>query len=91
VGDAVLLLATGFLPAAEAKSVIVKCGKGTISKVLSNTGPLTVVVQGICTENVIITGDDVTLKGDPGATVIAAPKSDGRGGVKRPKEFKQQT
>jgi parallel beta-helix repeat protein len=75
VGDAVLLLATGFLlwvPVAEAKSVTVKCGKGTISKALSNTGPLTVVVQGICMENVIITGDDVTLKGDPGATVIAA-------------------
>lgn len=75
VGDAVLLLATGFLPwvpAAEAKSVIVKCGKGTISRALSNAGPLAVVIQGICTENVIITGDDVTLRGDPGATVIAA-------------------
>src|SRR5882724_2781846 len=31
-----------------------------------------VIIKGVCTENVVIERDDVTLQGEPGAAVVAA-------------------
>lgn len=52
-------------------SVTVDCAAGqTITQALQNPGtPLTITVRGTCIENVRITRDDVTLRGEPGATV----------------------
>ncbi len=63
----------------KTKVKIVKCGKGkTIGKALEKGNkrkPLVIIVQGPepCKENVIITRDDVTLRGDKdvGGTVFA--------------------
>src|SRR5437867_1534639 len=73
--------AIAFLLSAEAgraappdKTTVVNCSKGTITRTLTGTGPMTLVLQGTCTENVIITRDDVTLTtaGVTAATVVAA-------------------
>ena len=64
----------------KTKGKIVKCGKGkTIGKALEKGNkrkPLVIIVQGPepCKENVIITRDDVTLRGDKdvGGTVTAS-------------------
>ena len=60
---------------AAVKPTLVTCGsKTTISSVLATTtGPIAIVVQGTCTENVVIDRDDVTLQGDPGGGGIASP------------------
>ena len=60
------------------KVKIVKCDKGkTIAKALKKGNkrkPLVIIVRGTCKENVLITRDDVTLRGDKdvGGTVEAA-------------------
>ncbi len=64
------------------KVKIVKCDKGkTIAKALKKGNkrkPLVIIVRGTCKENVLITRDDVTLRGDKdvGGTVEAANPDD---------------
>ncbi len=74
-----LVLGIGLLTGtAEAVTVEVKCGKKTkaaIAGALTQAvpgEPLIVVIKGKCTENVIVTIDDLTLRGDPkGGEVVA--------------------
>ncbi len=74
VAIAVLLSAEAGLAAPPDKTTVVNCSKGTITSALTGTGPVTLVLQGTCTENVIITRDDVTLStaGVTAATVVVA-------------------
>lgn len=74
-----LLLAIGLLKWTAYAAVVtttVNCNEGqSIGEALKQGGPfnpLVVIVQGTCNENVVITRDDVTLQGDPGAAVTAA-------------------
>ena len=78
VAIGVFLFASASLPmaavAAPIQTVKVDCAQGhTIARALRHGDderkPLVVVVQGTCNENVTIDRDDVTLQGDPGATV----------------------
>ena len=63
------LLVIGFLglivPGLEAKTIKVNCDKGeSVQKELDKlNGPATIVVTGICNENVVIMKDDVTIQG----------------------------
>ncbi len=63
------LLAIGLLwvivPSLEAKDIEVKCDKGQlVQKELDNlNGPATIVVTGVCNENLVVKQDDVTLQG----------------------------
>jgi hypothetical protein len=53
--------------------VVVDCSRGrSIQDALGKKNPdrpLTVVIRGVCTENVMLTRDDVTFVGEPGGTV----------------------
>ena len=56
-------------------AVTVTCGASpTISEVLQTTSgrPLTITVHGTCTENLVITRDDVTLTGTSGGAITPA-------------------
>ncbi len=71
---AVVVLVIGFgigVVHADVKTVNVSCNNGeSIGKSLEQGDerkPLVVVVQGICSENVVIDRDDVTLRGHEGA------------------------
>lgn len=59
-------------------AVAVDCGAGqTVSGALAATaGPVTITVTGTCTENVVVTRDDVVLQGTPGAGITAASGAD---------------
>jgi hypothetical protein len=61
--------------AASGKTSAVDCAKGqTISAALVGTGPVTIVVKGTCTDNVLIVRDDVKLQADPaGGGVTGSP------------------
>jgi parallel beta-helix repeat protein len=59
--------------------VTVNCGTPpTISQVLQETSgrPLTITVNGACTENLLITRDDVTLQGGSGGSITGAAAAD---------------
>jgi len=61
------------------KTVRVDCAQGkSINRALRHGDerkPLVVIVEGTCTENVVVERDDVTLQGEPGATIVAADAS----------------
>jgi hypothetical protein len=72
-----MLLTIGVLTAGaddKVRTVEVDCTKGkTIAKALERGNedkPLVVVVQGICSENVVVDRDDVTLRGDGGGSGV---------------------
>lgn len=78
LGVALLAVASaaGVADAGETKTVNVNCGTGeTIQAALdAHAKPgraLTVNIKGTCTENVVVTADDTTLRGDPTATVTS--------------------
>lgn len=84
----VTLLAVVFIAPAQAdpehgsdKGVVVNCNKGeSIAKALetgrAQRSELTVMIKGVCHENVIITNDDVTLKGITSDAGISGIDSD---------------
>lgn len=77
LATAVALTAIGALPTASAQSntFTVDCNRGQkIAKALELGDfrkPVLVNVRGTCLESVTITRDDVTLRGDPAATIMA--------------------
>lgn len=77
LATAVALTAIGTLPAASAQSntFTVDCNRGqTVAKALDLGDfrkPLVVNVRGTCREFVTITRDNVTLRGDPAAEILA--------------------
>ena len=52
-------------PDIEALTILVRCDKGqSVQSALDNlTGPVTIMVSGICKENLLIMKDDVTING----------------------------
>jgi hypothetical protein len=65
--------------AAQPQTFTVDCAKGqTISAALDNGDarkPMVLIVKGTCNENITIVRDDVSLKGDAGATINASSAS----------------